>query len=208
MDNTNGVDVHYVDRDDDNIDVEFYLEDKKNIVSISTGKKILVIVSIIFLIVSFVFTYCFDWVFENPICDILFKCGCTWNWEGGWDECNVHNTEGEPKCPWCNSQGFIQVLLTKYYLLTYITMGIIWFIVMLLLYKKYIIKRNVYIRDVLPSNYSKERIKQNTTRRDLCKIIIYTTITSLVCGLFSYFIYAFLDGLAWKLITGYPYFIF
>ncbi|KAK3272563.1 hypothetical protein CYMTET_19153 [Cymbomonas tetramitiformis] len=40
------------------------------------------------------------WVFHNPYCGLLFRCGCTWNWAGGWDGCNVHNPTG-PHCPWC-----------------------------------------------------------------------------------------------------------
>ena len=43
----------------------------------------------------------FDWVFHNPTCDFMFSCGCTFNWLGGWTQCNVHNTVGDPKCPWC-----------------------------------------------------------------------------------------------------------
>uniref|UniRef100_A0A7S3LV12 Uncharacterized protein n=1 Tax=Palpitomonas bilix TaxID=652834 RepID=A0A7S3LV12_9EUKA len=39
-------------------------------------------------------------LFENVYCDILFCCGCTWDWDGGWDHCNVH-VPGLPHCPWC-----------------------------------------------------------------------------------------------------------
>lgn len=47
--------------------------------------------------------YCcyFERIIHNPYCNFLFKCGCTWTWEGGWDDCNYHNTIGLPKCPWC-----------------------------------------------------------------------------------------------------------
>ena len=38
--------------------------------------------------------------FHNAFCGWAFRCGCTWQWAGGWDCCNVHNTRG-PKCPWC-----------------------------------------------------------------------------------------------------------
>ena len=47
------------------------------------------------------FMYSFDWVFHNPYCGMLFGCGCTYNWLGGWDGCNVHNRHG-PQCPWCS----------------------------------------------------------------------------------------------------------
>ena len=38
---------------------------------------------------------------HNPYCGLIFRCGCTWQWAGGWANCNVHNPAG-PKCPWCN----------------------------------------------------------------------------------------------------------
>lgn len=49
------------------------------------------------------FVLAVDWVFHNPVCDALFRCGCTWNWDGGWAACNVHNAEG-PHCPWCEAR--------------------------------------------------------------------------------------------------------
>jgi len=36
----------------------------------------------------------FDHVLHNKYCGILFQCGCTWNWAGGWAKCNVHNPTG------------------------------------------------------------------------------------------------------------------
>ena len=48
-------------------------------------------------------TYCwfFERIIHNSYCDFIYDCHCTWTWAGGWDDCNVHNTEGKPKCPWC-----------------------------------------------------------------------------------------------------------
>ena len=62
----------------------------------------------------------FDRLFHNKYCGVLFQCGCTWDWDGGWKNCehdrvsrlpvcaahfthwtgNVHNPTG-PHCPWC-----------------------------------------------------------------------------------------------------------
>eukprot|EP00750_Incisomonas_marina_P005836 INCI14163.2.p1 GENE.INCI14163.2~~INCI14163.2.p1 ORF type:complete len:284 (-),score=22.02 INCI14163.2:88-939(-) len=42
----------------------------------------------------------FNWMFHNRYCGFLFNCGCTWEWDGGWAYCNVHNPTG-PRCPWC-----------------------------------------------------------------------------------------------------------
>lgn len=43
-----------------------------------------------------------NWVFHNPMCDFMFKCGCTWNWDGGWDNCNIHDPSA-PHCPYCSA---------------------------------------------------------------------------------------------------------
>jgi hypothetical protein len=46
-------------------------------------------------------------VFHNPMCGLVFQCGCTFNpWLGGtgWNLCNVHNPNPTaPRCPWCIS---------------------------------------------------------------------------------------------------------
>lgn len=47
--------------------------------------------------------YMFDWVMHNPTCGQLFQCGCTWNWAGGWDRCNVHDPH-QPHCPFCEAR--------------------------------------------------------------------------------------------------------
>jgi hypothetical protein len=33
--------------------------------------------------------YWFQYIIHNPTCNFLFKCGCTWQWEGGWKNCNI-----------------------------------------------------------------------------------------------------------------------
>jgi hypothetical protein len=43
----------------------------------------------------------FQLFFHNQFCGWLFRCGCVWQWQGGWKDCNVHNSAGRPKCPWC-----------------------------------------------------------------------------------------------------------
>lgn len=48
----------------------------------------------------------FQFVFHNEYCGWLFRCGCVWQWAGGWDCCNVHNAHG-PKCPWCMAKDYI-----------------------------------------------------------------------------------------------------
>ena len=49
----------------------------------------------------------FNAVFHNPMCGLVFNCGCSFNpWLGGtgWNLCNVHNPNpNSPRCPWCIS---------------------------------------------------------------------------------------------------------
>lgn len=47
--------------------------------------------------------YLWDYCVHDKFCDFIFHCGCTYIWDGGWDDCNVHNTTGAPKCPWCTA---------------------------------------------------------------------------------------------------------
>eukprot|EP01102_Stenamoeba_stenopodia_P009885 TRINITY_DN2931_c0_g1_i1.p1 TRINITY_DN2931_c0_g1~~TRINITY_DN2931_c0_g1_i1.p1 ORF type:complete len:233 (-),score=8.75 TRINITY_DN2931_c0_g1_i1:108-806(-) len=53
--------------------------------------------------------FLFNDVFRFPVCDFLFKCGCTWMWRGGDHLCNIHNPDIEwaKKCPWCRIDGII-----------------------------------------------------------------------------------------------------
>ncbi|HUG54861.1 MAG TPA: hypothetical protein VMR21_14725 [Vicinamibacteria bacterium] len=36
----------------------------------------------------------------HPVCDLLFRCGCTWVWAGAAAHCNIHNPH-PPYCPVC-----------------------------------------------------------------------------------------------------------
>lgn len=69
------------------------------------------------------YCYWFQVIIHNKFCNFLFKCGCTWNWDGGWTNCNVHNTEG-PRCPWCCARASISwttdYMLTALMIVTYI----------------------------------------------------------------------------------------
>lgn len=48
--------------------------------------------------------YWFERIIHNKFCNWIFRCNCTWTWAGGWKDCNVHNTTGLPKCPWCTAR--------------------------------------------------------------------------------------------------------
>src|SRR5947208_3301907 len=40
-------------------------------------------------------------VLMPPVCNLLFKCGCSWLWTTAAAHCNVHNS-ALPHCPWCS----------------------------------------------------------------------------------------------------------
>jgi hypothetical protein len=40
-------------------------------------------------------------VLMPPVCNLLFKCGCSWLWTTASAHCNVHNS-APPHCPWCS----------------------------------------------------------------------------------------------------------
>jgi len=54
--------------------------------------------------VAVTFCFWFERIIHNKFCDFLFKCNCTWTWAGGWDDCNVWNQVGAPRCPWCTAR--------------------------------------------------------------------------------------------------------
>jgi hypothetical protein len=69
--------------------------------------------------------YWFERIIHNKFCDFLFKCNCTWTWAGGWDNCNVWNNQGLPRCPWCTARANVSwttdSLLFALMLTTYLT---------------------------------------------------------------------------------------
>ena len=40
-------------------------------------------------------------VLMPPVCNLLFKCGCSWLWTTASVHCNIHNA-APPHCPWCS----------------------------------------------------------------------------------------------------------
>ena len=46
----------------------------------------------------------------HKLCDLIFRCGCTWAWAGADRHCNVHHAS-PPHCPWCSHgwAGFLWV---------------------------------------------------------------------------------------------------
>jgi len=48
------------------------------------------------------FSYGWSRLFLLPYCNILFRCGCTWEWAGGIEHCNIFDND-KPHCPWCSA---------------------------------------------------------------------------------------------------------
>jgi len=72
---------------------------QNNYISYWRGRSpTLIVLEFLIIILS---TYAFSFLFTTPYCGFLYRCGCTWVWSGGVNKCNVHNTVGMPKCPWC-----------------------------------------------------------------------------------------------------------
>ena len=40
-------------------------------------------------------------VLMTPVCNLLFKCGCSWLWTTAAAHCNIHRAT-PPHCPWCS----------------------------------------------------------------------------------------------------------
>lgn len=45
-------------------------------------------------------SWAWNWAMSTATCGVIFRCGCTFPWAGGWDNCNVHRPTG-PRCPRC-----------------------------------------------------------------------------------------------------------
>jgi len=63
------------------------------------------------LLVS-IFSIAYSFVFINPLCDLMFQCGCTWPWSGGHDFCTAGDPDTSP-CPSC-SASFLLTLIPKW----------------------------------------------------------------------------------------------
>ena len=60
--------------------------------------------------------YANEFLLHNLWCSVLFLCGCQAPppLGAGWDHCNVHRTDGGPKCPFCAHPGVVTTLTTEW----------------------------------------------------------------------------------------------
>lgn len=79
--------------DDDQLNFNLTIADVHRNVQLGT------VLTALELLLGIGFQFSFQYIIHNPTCNFLFKCGCTWEWAGGWKNCNIWS-DG-PKCPWC-----------------------------------------------------------------------------------------------------------
>jgi hypothetical protein len=144
------------------------------------------------LVVVFVFVNAVNWTFHNKYCNFLLVCGCTWNWAGSWDQCNIHDPDpAVPKCPWCAASGW-SIYLTEYAVM--LSMAITYYLI-------------AYWRVWL----SLFRCASPLSQVSGCSPHLPSVgnLIARVVGPFAAFgISGFVVGLAFYLATDYPYFIF
>lgn len=173
-----------------------------------------------------------DTLFENKYCDFMFHCGCTWNWAGGWNQCNVYNNSlpDRLKCPFCNAKGSV-VILTLFYLWTIVLYWIIfaiqkryWAPREILDQKKQLLIREDSLGDHESESFigleKPEDIREGEgvggylTIREI-KVMLYESIFPysllqllfrLVITFHSYFIFGAITAFFFKVGTGYPHF--
>lgn len=72
---------------------------------------------------------CWTWnfVMHNPLCTMMFRCGCREPWNGGWVDCNVHwAVPIEDKCPFCLSSAvYTEDTVIAAMLVTYVVLALL-----------------------------------------------------------------------------------
>lgn len=147
------------------------------------------------------------WVFHNPVCNWLFRCGCTWNWEGGWDACNYHDPSALHKCPFCMSKPPI-TWFTSYFIMA---LQVLLFYVCLHLTTKILDAKKS--RSVSGAKKVIARrflwVDLSASHATMISHLILTSLLSLSVSLLSFFVLNILVGfLFWVFSDGYPHFIF
>ena len=148
----------------------------------------------------------FDWVFHNPFCNALFRCGCTWNWDGGWARCNVHNTTG-PRCPWCAATDPFALFVINDWTVVAI-MVCVWLFVARRPLLACVFNRpppDALPYALLPSH--RPAAVPRTTRRCGRTPILLPLWARLLSPAAAFTVYNFCVGLVFFLASDYPYFV-
>lgn len=138
-------------------------------------------------------------VFHNPLCGLVFRCGCTFDpWLGGtgWLLCNVHNPNNySPRCPWCVSPRDTPAWTwTTGKTIIVSGMMVAWAMARW---------RLSATSTVAASRQRKWRWQlQSRSNINSCAALICRAV---IAPLTYFFLYHVLTGLVWCLATGYPY---
>eukprot|EP01080_Neovahlkampfia_damariscottae_P002904 gene2904-4747_t len=154
--------------------------------------------SILFIFPIFGFSYLFSYLFLLPYCGLLFRCGCTFLWLGGINNCNIYDPHAEHKCPWCVAPKST-AWLVNWGTPIVSTLGS-YFFCLILTMVVFLRKRGTLYLIRISLNYNKYTKIFGWTFFYICNGIIFSII--------SFFFYGLILGLTFKFATGYPYFLF
>ena len=141
------------------------------------------------------------WVFQLPVCNVLFLCGCTWQWDGAAAECNAFNDEDPYSCPWCSVSTFA-IIATQIILV--LSMVIPYYSLTFLEGKIFSKKQEIDVELTEFDDYLESSQKNNTG-------ILYRGLFiagKIILFFLSFFVAALAVGLLYYLFdANYPYFI-
>ena len=150
-------------------------------------------------------------LFHNPM-GLIFACGCTWSFRGGWKQCNVHFLGlRSPRCPWCVSpRDTPNWTWTTGETCTIAVMVASWLLTMLAVSPQSQ-DRDQATYSVLDSSIStSEEIKETPT--PWCRAGVRSSkrcvFLRCIMPLLAFLLHHSIVGLAFAIGTGYPYFYF
>ena len=144
----------------------------------SLSPSLLVSLSLCEIVLMIAFAYAFNRIVHNWYCGFLFQCGCTWDYQGGWANCNVHHPD-TPSCPFCDASP------STVWLIDYLTV----FLVMAVCYLM------VFARQFL------------TSRRHADVYRPLSFLARFVTPVIVFFAYNAIMAFFFDVGTGYPYFM-
>ena len=169
-------------------------------------------------------------VFHNPLCGLVFRCGCTFNpWLGGtgWLLCNVHKTSNydndnnnavvadeyspiiTPRCPWCkSSRDTPKWTWTTGKPIIVLGMMIAWAITTTIMVRMYLCTTVATTTTTTTTTVSRQSrnwlwLWYSKWHHNWQQRLFRMVIIPLV----YFFLYHVVMGLVWCIATGYPYWL-
>ena len=151
-------------------------------------------------------------LFHNPMCGLIFACGCTFTFRGGWKQCNVHFLGlRSPRCPWCVSpRDTPQWTWTTGEACTIIVMISSW------VFATFAISRRIHHHEPGRATYStlvnSSEKNQPQDSALLCRVQTRSSKHAVcirrVAPFLAFLLHHSIVGLAFAIGTGYPYYFF